>query len=139
MHRPLAWLVPLLVGHAAALQPRLVHRRSGIIRASLDDSEDVDLARAFAAERRRRAEGASSPPPSPRREQGFTGIREVVLNEQGRPVSISRRDPPRPGTSVRDELSDLTTQPAFLLGVLAAIGTIALLVTIAAADSAASS
>ena len=103
-------------------------------------SED-DLASEFAAEQRRReqaSENRNDREPAEPEPEPFSGIREIVLNEQGKPVSIPRRQPPPPSTSMSSTVGDLVRSPPFFLGVVASIGVLVLLLAISAADSDAS-
>jgi hypothetical protein len=84
-------------------------------------NDDDELAAQFAAEQRRRKQQPSS------------GIREVVLDQNGQPISIPRRSAPTPAEPQRFSPSGL------IFGGLLTAGSLALLLAISAADSAASS
>ena len=94
-----------------------------------------DLAKAFEAERRRR-EGAVTP--SLPESEVFGGIREIVLDDDGRPQAIPRRPAPAPDNFAAEGLASLPSNPQFLLGVLVFVGGLALLLAIGQADMEAS-
>ena len=133
-------LLPTALLHAA---PVLVAHRVRSSRCALAMSEQDDgesLAEAFASERARRAanggEGDKGEGSTPS-ERPFTGVQEVILDESGQPVAIPRRPPPPAQDSPRDSIMDLVQNPLFAFGVLVSIGSVALLLAIAAADDAA--
>ena len=100
-----------------------------------------DLAKEFAREASRRRDAASkgaAKPESSASEAPYTGIREIVLDDAGKPKAIPRRPPPPPASTMGDEVRDLTTNPQFLFGVLISAGSLVLLLAIAGADQAAS-
>ena len=69
----------------------------------------------------------------------FSGIKEIVLDDAGRPMAIPRRPAPPPSTTVQGELNELVMNPLFLVGCAFVIGGLGLLIVIAQADAAASS
>ena len=115
------------------------------ITAPMMQAENDELAKQFAEElanRRRQdddqgssSDDAAPPPPT---EEPFTGIREVILNSEGQPVSIPRRPAPPPARTQRDETMDLVRSPGFIFGTLISLASFGLFLVIAAADSAAS-
>ena len=102
---------------------------------SLLDTDPNDLASQFAQERRRRAEVQSEVKAD---EEPFNGIREIVLDADGKPIAIPRRQAPPPGITAEGEARELLNSPSFLLGCLATLGSAALLLAIAQADASAS-
>lgn len=97
-----------------------------------------DLAAEFAAEARAR-QAKAAPEAAAGQEGPFSGIREIVLDEAGKPKAVPRRAPPPPGTTMREEVGGLAATPGFVFGSLLTIGAAGLLLAIAGADSAASS
>ena len=103
-------------------------RRHKSCALSLED----DLAAEFAAERLRRemqttgqVESTSAP---------FDGIKEIVLDDSGRPTSIPRRPPPSPGITAQGEIQELLYSPSFLFGSIAAVASALILLAIFQAD-----
>jgi hypothetical protein len=102
------------------------------------EEDKPDLASLFASEAsRRKAANERSTAPGPVLGDSST-IREIVLDDMGRPVSIPRRPAPPPGITASGELGQLLRSPSFAFGCILAVGSTVLLVAIAAADSAAS-
>ena len=95
----------------------------------MSDEDDDGLAAEFAAEQRRRQ---TAEPPNER-----TEVREIVLDSDGRPRSIPRRPAPPPANFQADAIEDLVQNPQFFFGVFIALGSLVLLLAIAAADDAA--
>ena len=100
---------------------------------SAADEDGASLSAAFTAEAARR---------QGRTNEEVTGdgsgvVREVVLRD-GKPVSIPRRAPPPPASTMQDEALGLLATPQFLFGCLISVGSLALIIAIAAADGAAS-
>ena len=101
-----------------------------------------DLAADFASEVRRRNErgaetsdradyrGDEQPPP-------FEGVKEIIIDEDGRPMAIQRRAPPAPATTIEREVNGLLLSPLFSFGALFFLGAVALMLAIAGADAAA--
>ena len=96
-----------------------------------DDEESSSLERKFAEEQQRRQQ-----PPS-QSDEPFTGVREVILDGDGNARSIPKRPPP-PAPTQSGQVVDLVQNPLFYFGVLISLGSLGLLLAIAAADSAAS-
>ena len=132
--------------HAFAGAPPLARPgRLGRARLAADD-----LAAQFAAESTRRAVAAANAEMAsdvlrreaqrvgPEPNAPFSGIKEIVLDDAGRPKAIPRRAPPPPGNSMGDEASELVKTPGFVFGSLAILGAGGLLLAIAASDSATS-
>ena len=96
-------------------------------------SED-DVARSFAEEVRRREAGEARQPAS-EQPAPFDGIREIVLDKDGNPMSIPRRPAPPPATTIADDVQTILTSPLFALGVIFSLGSAALLFAISLADA----
>jgi hypothetical protein len=88
--------------------------------------EESSLAARFAEEQRRRADEQPA-------EEAFSGIKEIVLDSDGKPLAIPRRPPP-PASTQREEVAGLLDNPLFYFGVAISVGSLALLLAIAAAD-----
>ena len=138
----LAFVVPPFVPALSSLAPRAQWRPRILLVA--DDDDRDGMVRDFAAEARRRQaeareQGASDEAEA--REQGasdeepFRGIREIVLDESGRPIAIERRPAPAPSFDMRSQLADLISSPSFLFGVLISVASVVLLLAIAGADA----
>lgn len=100
-----------------------------------------DLAAQFAAEaakRKSQPPSESEPPSENGQPSTFSGIREIVLDENGDAQSIPRRPPPPPGMTQQDSVNDLLQSPSFLFGVLISVASLFVLLAIAGADAAAS-
>ena len=104
-------------------------------------ADEDSLEAGFAAELRRRqaaaGTGAAAAGGGSEGEETFSGIREIVLDKEGNPMSIPKRDAPPPATTMSDEVTDLLTSPLFAFGVLISLGSLVLILAIAAADSSA--
>ena len=88
---------------------------------------------AFAADEPARPKEEKTRPP-------FTGVKEVVLDGQGRPKEIEKRPPPPPRRRAGVEsVRGLPENPVFLIGCFLGLGVLALILAIASADQAASS
>ena len=121
------------------LSPPLARRPLATSRPVQMCSDDV--ARSFAEElRRREASDAQRPANKPANEPSnepmpFDGVREVVLDREGNPMSIPKRRPPPPASSMADDVEAIVTSPLFALGVLLSLGSAALLFAISLADA----
>ena len=114
-------------------RPRHPRRACTIMQAGNDD-----LAKEFAAELANRRQSGFAEEAAPKEgERSFSGVREIILNEEGQPVSIPKRPPPAADTQ-SNAVGQLLSSPQFLFGALISIGSLVLLLMIAAADSAAS-
>ena len=113
-------------------------------RSEYEGGPQAELASQFAAEIARRqhkvGDGASEEGSSNRgrADENTSGIREIVLDDNGEPTSIPRRPAPPPSSSNANELSELIRSPSFFFGFLLSVGSLILLLAIAGADSAAS-
>ena len=132
---PMALLQSALVGSHAQHTGRMT-----CLRMLADD----DLAAEFAAEQRRRelrpTEAAIKEEPdeeTPRSDEPFTGIKEIVLGDDGRPRAIPRRPAPPPAATQQEEVAELLQSPLFFFGTAMSVGALGLLLAIAGADSAA--
>lgn len=125
-----AWSAPA-GGHSMAVRSR---SRSAVC---MDQPDELSVA--FADEVRRRQQSGLAPEAGSAGEpqEPFTGIREIVLRD-GAPVSIPRRPPPPPASTMGDEVSNLLQNPGFLFGCLVSAASLALFLAISAADAGAS-
>ena len=109
--------------------------------AVMTADDGASLAAQFAAERARRAANPQQQPDADAaatpKDEPFSGIKEVVLDGEGRPQAIPKRPPPPPSTSQTDEIKMLVQNPLFAFGSLLSLGSAVLLLAIAAADDAA--
>ena len=103
------------------------------------------LASAFAKEAAKRAQqqavqpaSSDTPTNGDAADQPFTGIKEVVLDQDGKAMAIPRRPAPPPSSTQADEVKDLLQSPSFLFGSLVSIASLVLLLAIAQADANAS-
>ena len=103
-------------------------------------AEADDLEKSFAAElaRRQQSEGAGSAAPDGAKPapEPFTGIREIVIDEQGNAKAVEKRPPPPPGGGIAVDIGMLIRSPAFLFGTVLSVGSLLLLLLISAADEA---
>ena len=127
----LAFVVPPFVPALSSLAPRAQWRPRILLVA--DDDDRDGMVRDFAAEARRRQAEAREQGASD--EEPFRGIREIVLDESGRPIAIERRPAPAPSFDMRSQLADLISSPSFLFGVLISVASVVLLLAIAGADA----
>ena len=110
--------------------------------SQMQQEEADPLASAFAKEAAKRAQQSSSAAqpsggmPSPN--EPFSGIKEIVLDQNGSPMAIPRRPAPPPASTQADEVKDLLQSPSFLFGSLVSIASLVLLLAIAQADANAS-
>ena len=127
----------LLAARVRAMAPQSL-RRSRLPALQADDGDSL-AAKFMAEQRRRQEEGGNAQDEEEENpsEAPFTGIREIILDESGRPRAIPKRPPPPPATTQRGEIEDLLQNPLFALGVAASVGVGVLLLAIAAADDAA--
>ena len=130
--RLLLALLLLRAADAFIAQPRaasLPRLRTRVVAQQVDDD---DLAAQFAAERERRTAQPDDDDADP---EPFTGVKEIVLDEAGRPKAISKRPPPTPAWTQQDQVADLFTTPQFAFGIFMTVGVTILLAAIAGADS----
>ena len=102
--------------------------------------DGASLSSSFAAELARRQDGQQAGAPtqaSSVTEEPFTGVREIVVRD-GVPTAIPKRPAPPPASTMGDEVADLLVNPQFLAGCVVSLGTLAVFLAIASADSAAS-
>ena len=114
-------------------------RRPAVRACAADD----ELEQNFAAELARRRSGVSGPPspdsrapssPDSEREP-FTGIQEIVLDDQGRPQAVPRRPPPPPASTIAADIAELFRSPEFVLGTVLSVGSLVLILLISSADA----
>ena len=116
------------------LSPPLAHRLLFTRRIRM--CSDDDVARSFAKEvRRRQGDSDARQPmnePAVTEQQPFDGVREIVLDREGNPMSIPKRPAPPPAST--DDVQAIVTS-LFALGVLLSLGSAVLLFAIAVADA----
>ena len=130
----------LIRPHLAAVSSRQ-STRAATVRSCQAEGDD-GLAGDFAAELRKRQAALANPTSEPAnpvseapQRESYTGIREIVVGKDGVPTSIPRRPPPPPASTMGDEVRDLLISPSFALGVLIAVGSLVLILAIAASDA----
>ena len=139
--RPMATSCLLLLPAGALLhRPSLVAGTAARRGAVCACAEADDLEKSFAAElaRRQQSEGAGSAAPDGAKPapEPFTGIREIVIDEQGNAKAVEKRPPPPPGGGIAVDIGMLIRSPAFLFGTVLSVGSLVLLLLISAADEA---
>lgn len=148
MHGRLLLLVTLctLPGSAAFTATRVFGHRPAARRSAVSAWMQADgdpLASAFAKEAAKRAQQQAAQPsgsdkPATAADQPFTGIKEIVLDRDGKAMAIPRRPAPPPSTTQADEVKGLLQSPSFLFGSLVSVASLVLLLAIAQADANAS-
>ena len=123
-------LLATIAAISSALRPTLLtsQRHRAVIM-----SDNDDLASQFAAEQRRRQ---TEPPKPPEPPSERTEVREIIIDADGKPQSIPKRPAPPPANFAADGAADLVQNPQFFFGVFIAMGSLVLLLAIAAADNA---
>ena len=137
----------LVMSHRPSLPGTATCRwqRAHEVRACADgvtrDSEDK-LEQRFASELARRQAGGMTPvtggEPKTSLDEPFRGIREVVLDPDGIPRAIPKREPPPPADTLEDNAASvrsLFSSPEFLFGTVLSLGSLILLLVIANADA----
>jgi hypothetical protein len=120
-------------------------QRAHEVRACADgvtrDNEDL-LEQRFASELARRQAGGMNPvtggEPKTGSDEPFRGVREVVLDPDGIPRAIPKREPPPPADTLEDNAAsvrNLFSSPEFLFGTVLSCGSLILLAVIANADA----
>ena len=119
-------------------------QRAHEVRACADgvtrDNENK-LEQRFASELARRQAGGMKPVAGGEltgSDEPFRGVREVVLDPDGTPRAIPKREPPPPADTLEDNSASVRSlfgSPEFLFGMVLSLGSLILLLVIANADA----